>query len=109
MMPDLPHDLAADGRRTQIYLTMLAEPRRTWTASQLADVLPAIGINSLRTTLHLLLGGKLVDIVKPVGGNGGALTLQLNELGLRALETAVRSRVRSANADHGRSSEARLA
>ncbi|MBL0888494.1 hypothetical protein [Myceligenerans indicum] len=73
--------------RRRIYDALLAEPERAWTVSQMAALLPDVSVEAVRTTLHLLLGDRLMDIVPRTR----SLTIRLNDDG-RATVAAIRAR-----------------
>ncbi|GAA1378377.1 hypothetical protein [Catellatospora chokoriensis] len=55
--------MVASVPRQRIYDALLADPERDWTVSQLASLLPDVSVEAVRTTVHLLLGDHLMDIV----------------------------------------------
>lgn len=48
--------------RQRVYTALLAELGRDWTVSGMAERLPDVTVNDVRTALHLLLGDGLMDI-----------------------------------------------
>lgn len=77
----------ASAPRQRIYDALLAEPGRDWTVSQLASLLPEVSVEAVRTTVHLLLGDGLMEIVP----HTRALTVRLTGEG-RAAVAELRSR-----------------
>ena len=61
------------GTRQRIYAALLSEPRGDWTVRRMAELMPEVSVEGVRATLHLLLGERLVDMVK----RQRALTLRL--------------------------------
>lgn len=47
--------------RARIFNALLAEPDRDWRVGQLAELLPDVSVEAVRTTLYLLLGERLVE------------------------------------------------
>ncbi|WP_341720527.1 hypothetical protein QQG74_12995 [Micromonospora sp. FIMYZ51] len=82
--------------RQRIYDALLAEPGRDWTVSQLAALLPDVSVEAVRTTVHLLLGDHLMEIVPRTR----ALTVRLTGEG-RATVAEIRSRWASTQTPHG--------
>ncbi|MEV6965698.1 hypothetical protein AB0M47_11320 [Hamadaea sp. NPDC051192] len=70
--------------RERIYRALLAEPGRDWRVSQLAERVPQVSVEAVRTTLYLLLGDRLVEVVP----HQRSLTLRLNDKG-RAMLTQI--------------------
>jgi len=64
-----------------IYDALLAEEGREWTVSQLAERMPAISMEAVRTTLYLLLGESLMVLVP----RRTALIMQLTSEGATVL------------------------
>lgn len=67
--------------RERIYRALLADPRRDWRVSQLAEQVPDVSVEAVRTTCFLLLGDHLVDMVP----HQRHLTLRLNDRGSATL------------------------
>jgi len=68
--------------RERIYRALLAAPGRVWRVSELAEQVPNVSVEAVRTTLYLLLGDRLVEAVP----HQRSLTLRLNELGRSTVE-----------------------
>lgn len=79
---------AKDVVRQQVYAALLAEPGRGWTVACMAERLPDVAVNDVRTTLHLLLGDRLMDI-EPVARQR-SLTLRLSGDGEQMLAAILR-------------------
>ncbi|WP_203749478.1 hypothetical protein [Catellatospora bangladeshensis] len=71
--------------RLQIYKVLLAEPGRAWTIRELAGSLPDVSVEAVTSTLHLMMGERLMNQVRPARG----LTLQLNNEGRAAIQQIV--------------------
>jgi hypothetical protein len=63
--------------RERIYRALLAELGWDWRVSQLAERVPQVSVEAVRTTLYLLLGDRLVEVVP----HQRSLTLRLNDQG----------------------------
>jgi hypothetical protein len=68
--------------RERIYRALLADPGRDWRVSQLAEQVPDVSVEAVRTTLYLLLGDRLVDVVP----HQRSLTLRLSDHGRATVE-----------------------
>ncbi|WP_212839395.1 hypothetical protein [Catellatospora sp. IY07-71] len=49
--------------RETIYHALLVDPSRCWTVAQVAEVAPGVSVEAVRSTLHLLLGDAVMEIV----------------------------------------------
>lgn len=78
----------ASGPRRRIYDALLADPTRDWTVSQLACVLPDVSVEAVRTTVHLLMGDRLMDIVP----HNRSLTVRLTTQGRETVAAIVAQR-----------------
>jgi hypothetical protein len=67
--------------RRRIYDTLLGEPHRAWNVSELAELLPDVSVEAVRTTAHLLIGDTLMEIMP----RHRSLTFRLNDRGREAL------------------------
>lgn len=67
--------------RQRVYETLTADPQRDWTVKDLTSLLPDVSVEAVRTTVHLLLADRLVDIVP----RQRALTVRLTGDGREAL------------------------
>ncbi|GAA1396736.1 hypothetical protein ACFQZ4_11895 [Catellatospora coxensis] len=72
--------------REQIYRALLAHPARDWRVSQLAEEIPDVSVEAVRTTLYLLLGDRLVEAVP----HQRSLTLRLTSEGRSTIEEITR-------------------
>lgn len=63
--------------RERIYRVLLAESGRDWRVSQLAEQVPQVSVEAVRTTLFLLLGDRLVEVVP----HQRSLTFRLSDKG----------------------------
>lgn len=77
--------------RERIYRALLAEPGRAWRVGQLAQQVPDVSMEAVRTTLYLLLGDRLVEPVP----HQRCLMLRLNEEGRTTVEQVTAAWVRS--------------
>jgi DNA-binding transcriptional ArsR family regulator len=68
--------------RERIYRALLAAQGREWRVGQLAAQVPDVSVEAVRTTLYLLLGDHLVELVPC----RRSLTLRLNEFGHTTIE-----------------------
>ncbi|MEU8005491.1 hypothetical protein AB0B66_30405 [Catellatospora sp. NPDC049111] len=68
--------------RQRIYQVLLDEPGRAWTVRELAASLPDVSVGAVTATLHLMLGERLMNLVRRARG----LTLQLNNEGRATIE-----------------------
>jgi hypothetical protein len=73
--------------REQVFRLLVSQPDRDWTVSAVAELLPGVSVDSVRTTLHLLMGDRLMDIVR----FQRSLTLRLNSGGLTMVLAILRS------------------
>jgi hypothetical protein len=82
-MKALSSDLltTASVSRQRVYETLTADPQRDWTVKDLTALLPDVSVEAVRTTVHLLLADRLVDIVP----RRRMLTVRLNGDGSEAL------------------------
>ncbi|MEV6966611.1 hypothetical protein AB0M47_15990 [Hamadaea sp. NPDC051192] len=84
--PQALHVQSDETRRT--YATLLSQPHRVWTISDLARLLPDVSVNRLRTMLLLLLGEHLMEI--EVFARQHSLALRLNRQGEHTLAGILR-------------------
>lgn len=68
--------------RERIYRALLAAPGREWRVSQLAEQVPDVSVEAVRTTVYLLLGDRLVDVLP----RRRSLTWRLNDEGRTTVE-----------------------
>lgn len=83
--------------RQRIYGALLADPERNWRVSQLAEKVPDVSVEAVRTTLYLLLGDRLVEAVP----HQRHLTLRLTDSGRAAVEQIVARWRRSSEIGEG--------
>jgi hypothetical protein len=67
--------------RERIYRALLAEPGRDWRVSLLTEQVPQVSVEAIRTTLYLLLGNRLMEVVP----HQRSLSLRLNDNGRTTL------------------------
>jgi hypothetical protein len=74
--------------RQQVFAALVSAPDRDWTVAQMAELMPDVSVQGVRTTLHLLLGDHLVEI-EPVTRRS-SLTLRLTSDGEQTLTAILR-------------------
>ncbi|MEO3780952.1 hypothetical protein ABGB16_29955 [Micromonospora sp. B11E3] len=95
MMPLHAQVLAVDSPpRRAIYSRLLNEGDRTWTVAELATALPLVSVEAIRTTVHLLIGERFLDLVP----RSRSLTVQLTDNGTDALREILASWSEQSNA-----------
>jgi len=83
--------------RQQVFATLVAHRDRSWTVASMTKELPAVTVNDVRTTLHLLLGDRLMAI--ETAAQQRSLTLRLTGDGEQILMAILRDWDRVADHD----------
>ncbi|MCP2328447.1 hypothetical protein HDA40_006954 [Hamadaea flava] len=71
--------------RQRIFDALLAGPKRVWTVSALASEVPDVSVEAVRTTLYLMMGDQLVEVL-PGQRN---LTLRLTRRGIDVISEII--------------------